>query len=61
MSDDDDLFDDVDMRLIKETVEYRIKWLTKYIDKHDKFGGAEDAKRKRTELRGLRYKIRMNA
>lgn len=60
MSDEEDeLFDDFDMRLIKETIDYRIKWLTKYINKHDKFGGAEEAKVKRGTLYDLRHKIRL--
>ena len=58
--DDEDLFDDDDMKEIKDCVEYRIKWLSKYIDKHDATGGAEEAKVHRNKLRDLRYKIRMN-
>jgi hypothetical protein len=61
MFDEDELFSDEDMKLIKETFDYRIKWLTKYIDKHDKFGGAEEAKTKRSELYELRHRIRMNS
>jgi hypothetical protein len=56
--DDDELLDDADIKLILETIKYRVTWLTKYIEKHDKFGGAESAKVKRTALHRLSYKIR---
>lgn len=55
---DDELLDDSDMKLIQETITYRIKWLTNYINKHDKFGGAKEAKIKREALYDLRHKIR---
>lgn len=58
MLDDDELLDDADIKLILETIKYRVHWLTKYIDKHDKFGGAEGAKWKRGQLNALSYKIR---
>ena len=57
-SDDDELLDDADIKLILETIKYRVKWLTKYIDRHDQFGGAEGAKVKRRQLNSLSYKIR---
>lgn len=57
----EDLFTDDDIKLIEETLKYKIKWLTRYINKHDKFGGAETAKVKRQKLHNLVYKIRMNA
>jgi hypothetical protein len=55
---DEDLFNDADMFLISTTIEYRMKWLRKYIDKHDIFGGAEEAKVTLNKLRDLRNKIR---
>lgn len=56
--DEDELLNDEDIKLILESLRYRAKWLTRYIDKHDKFGGAEDAKVKRQKINALRYKIR---
>lgn len=61
MFDEEDLFSDEDIHLINQTIDYRIKWLTKYIDKHDVFGGAEEAKTKRSALYELRHRIRMNS
>lgn len=58
---DEELFSDEDMKLIEQTIKYRIKWLTRYINKHDRFGGAEDAKVKRQQLHNLCYRIRMNS
>jgi len=56
--DEDELLNDDDIKLILQTIQYRMHWLTKYIDKHDKFGGAEGAKIKRSQLAMLSYKIR---
>lgn len=56
--DDDELLNDEDIKLILESLKYRCKWLTRYIDKHDKTGGAEGAKEKRRKLNALSYKIR---
>lgn len=58
--DDDELFSDEDMKLIDDALAYRIKWLKKYIDKHDKFGGAEEAKAKRSKFIDLRWRIRQD-
>ena len=56
--DDEELISDEDLKLIVETIKYRIKWLTRYIDKHDRFGGAEEAKKKRADLWSLHYRLR---